>query len=192
MPLRNTPTGYGSVTRLLHWAVFLLFAYQFLGANLMTRLAGEDRVLGMGQDLLYNWHKSIGLVLLLLAFARVVWRRSTPLPDWSDALVPGERVLVHRLESMLYFLMFALPITGYLFVTAGGYGVKLFGVYDLPAPFGRMEWLATLARGLHVALAYAAVVVIAWHLGMVLRKQLVDRAPYLQRMLPFGRRGPGR
>jgi len=189
MPLRNTPTEYGSVTRTLHWAVFLLFAYQFVGANLMTRLGGGERVLGMGQDLLYNWHKSVGLVLLLLAFARVVWRRTTPLPDWSDALVPAERVLVHRLESMLYLLMFALPVTGYLFVTAGGYGVKLFGAYDLPAPFGRVEWLASLARWLHVLLAHAAIVVVAWHLGMVLRKQWVDRAPYLQRMLPWAGRG---
>lgn len=185
MPLLNTPQAYGTVTRTLHWTVFVLFAYQYLGANLMTRIGRDASVLGMNQDMLYNWHKSIGLVLLVLAAARVTWRRTTTLPDWSDALLPAERVLVGRLESMLYVLMFALPITGYLFVTAGGYGVRLFGVWDLPAPFGRHDGLAAWAHALHVLLAYTALVVISWHVGMALRKNLVDRARYLQRMLPI-------
>lgn len=190
MPLLNTPHAYGAVTRALHWAVFAMFAYQYLGANLMTRIGRGATVAGMNQDMLYNWHKSIGLLLLVAALARVTWRRTTTLPDWSDALAPAERVLVSRLETLLYLLMFALPITGYLFVTAGGFGVKLFGAWDLPAPFGRHEGLATWARALHVMLAYAAVIVIAWHVGLGVRKNVVDGARYLQRMLPFAFRPP--
>jgi cytochrome b561 len=188
MPLLSTPHAYGTVTRVLHWAIFAMFAYQYLGANLMTRIGRDATVAGMNQDMLYNWHKSIGLVLLVAALARVTWRRTTPLPDWSDALVPAERVLVGRLETLLYLLMFALPITGYLFVTAGGFGVKLFGVWDLPAPFGRHEALAAWSRSLHVLLAYAAVIVIAWHVGFGIRKNVVDGARYLQRMLPLASR----
>jgi len=186
MSLRNTAHGYGAVTRALHWIVFAAFAYQFVGANLMTRIGRDTTVLGMNQDALYNWHKSIGLVLLGLAFARITWRRTAGLPDWSDALLPAERTLVHRLETLMYGLMFALPLTGYLFVTAGGYGVKLFGVWDLPAPFGKQPSLAVAAQYAHVLLSYLAVMVISWHVGMGLRKQLVDSARYLQRMAPFG------
>ena len=43
MPLRNTAHGYGAVTKCLHWSVYLLFLYQYLGANLMTTL-GPDPV----------------------------------------------------------------------------------------------------------------------------------------------------
>lgn len=190
MPLHNTPHAYGTVTRVLHWAVFAMFAYQYLGANLMTRIGRNATVAGMTQDMLYNWHKSIGLVLLVAALARVTWRRTTRLPDWSDALAPAERELVSRLETLLYVLMFALPVTGYLFVTAGGFGVRLFGAWDLPAPFGRHEDLAAWSRALHVTLAYAALVVIAWHVGLGIRKNVVDGARYLQRMLPFAGRPP--
>lgn len=190
MPLLNTPIAYGTVSRALHWAVFAMFVYQYLGANLMTRIGRNATVVGMTQDMLYNWHKSIGLVLLVAALARITWRRTTALPDWSDALVPAERVLVARLETLLYLLMFALPITGYLFVTAGGFGVRLFGVWDLPAPFGKHEALATASRALHVLLAYAALVAIAWHVGLGVRKNVVDGARYLQRMLPLSSRPP--
>ena len=62
MPLLNSATHYGAITRFLHWAVFLLFAYQYLGANIMTRIASGKTVFWLTQDDYYNWHKSIGLV----------------------------------------------------------------------------------------------------------------------------------
>jgi len=184
MPLKNTTTRYGAVSKGLHWSMFVLIVYQYLGANVMTRLGRDASVLGMDQDTLYNWHKSIGLVVVTLALARLVWRRTTPLPEWSDALTPVERAITHRLETMLYALMFLLPASGYLFVTAGGYGIRLFGLHDLPDPVGRHETLAVLARAAHVALAYGAVVVVSWHVGLVLKKHVFERHRFLQRMLP--------
>lgn len=44
MPLLNSATHYGAITRFLHWAVFLLVAYQYLGANIMTRIASGKTV----------------------------------------------------------------------------------------------------------------------------------------------------
>ena len=86
MAFVNSPERYGTVTKTLHWSVFLLFLYQYLGANLMTRIGRDGRFLGMDQNTLYDWHKSIGLVILVLMVARVVWRRSSALPDWSPSL----------------------------------------------------------------------------------------------------------
>ena len=186
MPLMNAPTRYGTVSRFLHWTVFLLIVYQFIGANIMTRLGRNATVLGLNQDFFYNWHKSLGLVVLLVALARVIWRRTTPLPNWADALTPVERAITSRLETLLYALMFLLPVTGFLFVMAGGYGVKLFGAYDLPNPIGKHETLAWWAQLCHLLLTYSAVVVISWHVGLGLKKHIYDRARFFHRMLPFG------
>ena len=79
---QNSADQYGTVTRFLHWAVFLLFVWQYLSANIMTRLGGQ-RLFGLNPNDYYNWHKSIGLVLLALALARWIWRKTTPLPDWA-------------------------------------------------------------------------------------------------------------
>ena len=183
--LKNTATHYGLVTKCLHWTVFLLVAYQFVSANVMTRLGRGSTVLGLNQDHFFNWHKSIGLVVLAVAVARIAWRRTTPLPEWAAALTPAERVITARLETMLYVLMFAMPITGYLYVMAGGFGVRLFGVYDLPNPIGKQPLLALWMQVLHILATYAIVVVAAWHIGLGVKKHFFDGTRFLRRMLPF-------
>jgi cytochrome b561 len=187
MPLKNSAAHYGLVTRFLHWAVFLLFVWQYVSANIMTNLARDNMLFGLTQGDYYNWHKSIGLVLLVLAVARLLWRKTTPLPEWAPTLSPAERAISHWNETRLYGCMFLLPLSGYLFVMAGNFGIKLFGIYDLPNPIGKQEWLATLALIVHIVTGYAAVVLIAWHVGLGLKHHLFERDGFLNRMLPFRR-----
>ena len=188
MPLLGSATHYGSITRFLHWAVFLLFAFQYLGANFMTRIASGKTLFWMTQNDYYDWHKSIGLVLLTLAVLRIAWRRLTPLPDWAPTLTPAERAISHWNETLLYVCMFLMPVSGYLYVMAGDYGIKLFGWYDLPNPIGKQEWLAAVARVIHIVTSYAVVVIVAWHVGLGLKHHIFDRDGFLYRMLPFTRR----
>lgn len=185
--LKNTATHYGVVTKSLHWAVFALIAYQFFSGNLMTHLGGQGTLFGLNQDHFYDWHKSVGLVVFFVALARIAWRRMTPLPEWFPALTPAERAISQRLETALYVLMFALPITGYAFVMAGDYGVRLFRAWDLPNPIGKRPGLALTAQVLHIVLTYAAVVLASWHIGLGLKKHFYEGTRFLRRMLPFTR-----
>lgn len=187
MPLKNSATAYGAVTRWLHWTVFVLFVWQYLSANIMTHVARDKTLLGLSQGDYYNWHKSIGLMLLALALLRLLWRMATPLPDWAPTLSETERAISHRTERLLYGCMLLLPLSGYLFVMAGGFGVKLFGLYDLPNPIAKQEVWATLALIVHVVTSYAAIVFIAWHVGLGLKHHLFDKDRFLNRMLPFNR-----
>ena len=187
MPLLNSTTHYGTITRFFHWAVFLLFAYQYVVANIMTRIEPNKTVLGLGQDVYYNWHKSIGLVLLALVVLRVAWRKLTSLPDWHPGLTPAERSLSSWNETLLYTCMFLMPVSGYLFVMAGDYGVRLFGRFDLPNPIGKVEWLASTARVVHLVTSYAIVIIAGSHVGLGLKRHIFDRDGFLHRMLPFGK-----
>ncbi len=185
MPITNLPGRYGIVSKFLHWTVFLLFVYQFVGANIMTRLGRNGTAFGMDGDFYYNWHKSIGMVLLCLAVARLIWRRTTPLPEWHPSLTEPERSMVSRLEHWMYWLMFVMPVTGYLFVMAGGYGIKLFGLVDLPNPIGKQPDWSWIVWTLHVVFAYVTLIVISWHVGLILKKHLFERSGIANRMLPF-------
>ena len=65
----------------------------------MTHLARDKTLLSLTQGDYYNWHKSIGLVLLTLALARLIWRKTTPLPDWAPSrlgAIAGDQVAVVR------------------------------------------------------------------------------------------------
>ena len=184
MSLLNTKDGYGALTKVLHWAIVGLFAFQFAAAHIMLRIAPGKSALGLTQDTYYNWHKSIGLIALAVAVLRLLARTCGRLPDWAPTLNARERRFVHRAEQVLYAAMFVMPVSGYLYVTAGGYGVNLFGVVELASPIGENRLLAAAARWTHIACGYVLLLALAGHVGLVLRHQLFLKDRLLDRMLP--------
>lgn len=187
MPLMNSNVAFGTVARFLHWSVFALFVLQYVAGTMMSRIGRDATVFGASQGFYYEWHKSLGLLVILLAIVRFAWRKATPMPDWAPALSEGERRLSHRIEMLMYLSMFVLPLSGLVFVMAGGYGVKLFNAWPLPNPIGKQPGLADVAHVVHLASAWFTVVFAAWHVGMVLKKHYTDGGRLLQRMVPFGR-----
>jgi cytochrome b561 len=105
-------------------------------------------------------HVSLGLVIILLAAVRMMWRRTTPLPPWAEHLSAVERRLEGRLEKVLLALLVVVPATGLLLVAAGD------------------DWLPV-----HVAAQIAFVAAIAVHVGLVLRHTVVRRNRHLVRMM---------
>ena len=187
MGWRNTRAGYGATMKILHWSVVAAFAFQFAAAAVMVRLGEGERFAGITQANAYNWHKSIGLVALGLALLRLAVRRLDRLPEWAPGLSVRERRLVHGYERALYAMMILMPVAGYLYVMAGGYGVHLFEAVHLANPIGKLEWLAVVAKWAHIAGGWVIVVALAAHVGLVLTHQLVKRDGLLLRMLPARR-----
>ncbi|MGW0903143.1 cytochrome b [Streptomyces sp. NPDC002853] len=180
--LRNGAHGYGIVTKVLHWAVFVAMAVQFAVGYLLDvddgghgrgrgrgRSGGHGRGRGrggddgydlIGDDRLLTVHVVLGAAVLLLGVVRLAWRLATPLPPWAPTLSPRERRLAHGTETVLYAAMFATPLTGIALV--------LFG-----------DDLLAVHIGAHIVF-FAA---LALHVGLVLKHQLVDRDRLLRRML---------
>jgi cytochrome b561 len=105
-------------------------------------------------------HVLLGLSILTLGLARVVWRVTTPLPPWADYLRPGERRLEALLEKVLLTLLFVVPGTGLLLIA------------------GETDWLPV-----HIAAQLVLLLVIAVHVGLVLSHTIVRRDGQLWRML---------
>ena len=184
MGMLSTSRGYGSAAKLCHWLILGLFLFQYVAAAVMLGLPSGGVAGGLSQDAWYNWHKSIGLVALAVAIIRIVVRRAGTLPDWAPVLVPWEQRFIHRAEQFLYGAMIVMPLSGFLYVMAGGYGVRLFGAIDLPNPIGEWAGLALVAKYTHIVSAYVLLATICGHVGLVMRHQLVLRDGLLHRMLP--------
>jgi len=105
-------------------------------------------------------HIALGLSILGLALARLLWRRTTPLPPWAEHLGPGERRLESWLEKILLTMLLVVPATGLLLLAAG--------TDLLPA---------------HVAAQFVLLAMIAVHVGLVLKHTVVRRNRHLARML---------
>ena len=183
--MKNTATRYGFVTKCLHWTVFLLILNQFVAAAAMLNTPQGQTTAGFTQGTLYNWHKSIGLILLLVALARYIWRKRTPLPDWAPNLSAGEKRALNLIEPTLYVCMFLMPISGFVFVMTGGYGVNFFGVWHLPNFLGKHPAIAPIAEWTHKLTAVLLLATLLAHWGLGIRHQWRHRDRYLHRMLPF-------
>jgi len=184
MQWKNTQTVYGLITKTLHWLVFLLFANQYIVADAMLGIGRNETALGgFSQGALYNWHKSIGLIVLLVVLLRFTWRKTTRLPDWAATLTRTEQRVVHWYERVLYAAMFIMPISGYLYVMAGGYGVHFFSLVHLPNPIPVSETLAAAARWTHIVTGWVILATLAVHVGLVLKHQFIQRDGLLRRML---------
>jgi cytochrome b561 len=184
MPLLNSAAGYGALTKLFHWLIALLIVLQYASANIMLRTSAEATTLGLSQDTYYNWHKSLGLVVLLIVLARLANRRIGELPPWAPTLTPLEQRIVHRTEQLLYGALLIMPLSGFVYVMAGNYGVLLFGLWDLPNPIGPAPVTAEIALWVHVAFAMLLLLPLGTHLGLVLGHHFGLRDRLIHRMLP--------
>ncbi|MEQ1660795.1 MAG: cytochrome b/b6 domain-containing protein, partial [Hylemonella sp.] len=142
----NSSAGYGGLTKVLHWLIAALFVCQYAVGHVMTGMKTGETVFGLGQAAAYNWHKSIGLVALAVALVRLWNRRQGTLPPWAPTLSTTEQAFIHRCEQVLYAAMLVLPLSGVVYVMAGGYGVHLFGAWHLPNPLPASATLATFAK----------------------------------------------
>jgi len=184
--LLSSAAGYGSLTKAFHWVAAGLFAFQLLSGPVMVRMEEGGRAFGLPQDGWFNWHKTIGLVALAVAVGRLLVRRAGALPPWAPCLSTTEHALIHRYEQALYLAMFVLPVSGFVFVMAGGYGVTFAGLWELPRPIGESPLLAAVAQWTHVAFALLLSLALAGHLTIVARHTLWRRNGLIRRMLPGG------
>ena len=182
--LRNGPTQYGTVTKSLHWVIFVLFTIMFvLGFGLM---GGDESSTAFGADWdsVFDWHATIGLIVLILAIVRITWRKTTPLPSWAPGLSSTERKLAHRTEQVMYTVMVAKPVSGYILAGAAAHHIDLFGAISLGNPFGSSSGVEDVALAVHIITGIAFLIVWIIHVGQAVRHQFVKQDGLLERMLP--------
>jgi cytochrome b561 len=112
----------------------------------------------------YAWHKWIGLVVLILTVARLLWRWRHPPPPLPDAVTRWERALAPVGHWALLALLVAMPVSGWLMSSAAGVSVFWFGVLALPDLVPRNPDLFEALRTAHFVLSRCLIVVVALHI----------------------------
>jgi cytochrome b561 len=178
---------YTRTAIVLHWLLALLII--------------GNALLALSVDLLPDaWvrpvidtHKSIGITALGLVLLRLLWRASHSPPRLPQAYASWERAASHVAHGILYALMLALPLSGWMHDSAWKDAVthpmQLFGLFEWPRlgfitalPPAIKESMHTLFGTVHTGLGYALYALLALHVGAALKHQWIDRHPELQRM----------
>lgn len=174
----SAETRYRGPAILAHWLMAaLILALLPLGFYM------QGLPLSPAKLQLYAWHKWAGMTVLLLAVLRLAWRLThrppppLPGPAWQLQIA----ALTH---ALLYLLLFAVPLAGWLMSSAKGFPVVWFGLLPLPDLVGRDEALGRLFQIAHQGLAWGMAVLVLLHLAAALKHHWVDRDGTLARMLP--------
>lgn len=177
--LKDSTAGYGILTIFFHWACALLIFFLFGLGIYMTGLDYYSEWYHRGPAL----HISLGLVLLLLMLARILWRLGNKQPQ---ALPNHSRTtlrLVRLVKYSLYLLIIGLLLSGYLITTAEGKPASLFNLMHFPAIIALDSTSVDRAGLIHELLAWASVIIAAMHATAALVHHFVIRDRTLIRML---------
>lgn len=181
-PLNPSSNGVHTYTRsaiFLHW--FMAFA---LVANFILGLTMSDLPLSPQKLQFYSWHKWAGITLLALVTVRLIWRgikrppELLPAPRWQQRAAKISHVL-------LYALMFAIPFSGWLMSSAGGFTVNYLGVLPLPDLVGKNKVLFEWLKDTHEVLNFSLLGVVVLHALAALKHHFIDRDTSLHRMLAW-------
>ena len=176
MTMRNTENHWGWLSKLLHWLTAVLILIQIpLGFY-----AEELKFSPLKLDL-FVWHKSIGMLILLLAIERLLWRITGTIPKPLDNN-PIQRRLAQLAHALLYGLMLALPISGWITTSAANIPTKLFWLIELPAITGPDEALKNLAAEVHEVCVIMLIIILLVHIGAALYHHFKLRDSILKRM----------
>ena len=182
IPLANSPERYGAPAILLHWAMAALLLVLFAMGVYMVQL--PDVGFDTEKITLILGHKALGMLALAAVAARLAWRLLNPLPQLAGGLPAWQQVAARLVHLWFYALMFALPLTGWLMNSAGGYPLPFFGLFEFPDIADRNEYLFHVWIVVHRWLAYALALLLVLHAGAALRHHWQLRDDTLRRMLP--------
>ena len=129
-------------------------------------------------------HKAIGMGALALVVPRLAWRLWTAPPLLPASVPQAQRVAARLVHLLFYALLFALPLTGWIMSSAGGYPVPVFDWFELPEITGLDESLFQLSIAVHRWLAWALAALLVLHAGAALHHHFVARDATLRSMLP--------
>ena len=168
---------YTRTAKSLHWLMaVLLIGLLALGFYM------HDQPLSPEKLKLYAWHKWAGVSAFLLVLVRLAWRIGHPPPALPASMSRPMQLAAHAGHGLLYVLMIAIPLTGWLMSSAKGFQTVWFGVLPIPDLLGKDKETGELLALVHKSLNLLFVAVILGHVGAALKHHFIDKDGLLDRM----------
>lgn len=180
MTTASVPPSYAPLLRWIHWTTAILFII----AMLIGLYCGLQPPGTSPRRELLEVHKSLGETLLVLTVLRLLVRALTKAPSMPHDSSAFVRLAAGLNHLVLYGLLVVMPVTGYLFSSAGGYRLKYFGTFELPRLFAGNQAVAHFGEAAHGVLAWLAYATVAAHIGATVWHVVVEKDGIMARMLP--------
>ncbi|MBM3537196.1 MAG: cytochrome b [Alphaproteobacteria bacterium] len=170
--------GYTQLARVLHWLTAALVLVMLPLGLVIANEAG-----GRLQGVLYNAHKSIGALILLLVVVRLAYRLTHRPPPLPDDIPPLQRLAAEATHWALYALLILQPLLGWAGTSAYPAPVPFFGLFDLPPLVTADRALSDQLLHWHRMTGLALAGLASLHVAAALYHHFVRRDRVLLRML---------
>jgi len=177
---RNTPIDYGAVARTLHWLVVALLIAQFtLG------WMGADLPISLRRLVLLSRHKSLGATIFMVVILRLCWRLYSPPPALPADIPRWQRGAAHASHWLMYALLLAMPVVGWLSSSASNLTVSWWGLFNWPDLVAPDESLAHALKFVHKVMGWGLLAAVGIHVSAALWHHFARRDSVLSRMIPW-------
>jgi cytochrome b561 len=169
---------YGTTAKLFHWTIAALLLVQYIIGWLMP-----DIHRGMQPGAAMTFHVSFGMLILTLIVLRFLWRLTHPVAP--ESALPGwQRLSSELVHWMLYVMVFATTLTGWLFASFRGWSLSFFYLLPLPMLASDNAAAGKAIDGVHQAAEWLLLALIAIHVAAALAHIFIYRDQIMRRMLP--------
>lgn len=170
MLVKNTSSRYGIITISLHWIMALIII-----GMVCVGLYMADLPIGPLKLKLYGFHKEFGLLVLMLAMIRIVWKIGNISPLLPASIPPWQQWAAHAVHWAFYGFMFAMPLSGWAMTSAAGLPPSFFGLFTLPGLVAPNDEQFLLFQTIHKFLAYGLIVTFFAHVGAAFKHLIINR-----------------
>lgn len=190
--MTTSSNEYTKVAIILHW----LIALCIISMLIMGFVMESDLLEKTTRFATIQFHKSLGLTILVLSLIRLFWRLSHTAPPLPPTMAWHERFAANAVHVLLYAIMIALPLSGWVMVSSSSYGFPTiwFGLFEWPhLPYlpdlETKDQIYKLSNNAHELLAWGTIALLSGHVGAALKHHFINRDDILSRMIPSLKRG---
>lgn len=181
---------YSTVAMLLHWLMAAAILTLLISGLWMTDAIKEPATQATAFSV-YQWHKSLGLTVLVLSFVRLLWRLVNPPPALPQDMGRLTRFAAHGTHAAFYILMIGMPLLGWAMVSASIFGLPtiVFGLFEWPhipmlAGLEDKAPVEGVLKAAHRTGGYLMIALLILHVAAALKHHFFDRDHVLAGMLP--------
>ena len=179
--MANPTSSYTRPAIALHWLIFLMIACAFSLGLYMSDLPNSPEKFEY-----FIYHKWGGLTIFTLVIIRILWRATHPAPALPASIPTWQRIAAIATHALLYVLMIAIPLTGWLYSSAAGAPpIYYLNLIHLPNLLDKDKELADLFKFMHQNLNFTMLGIVVIHAVAAIKHHFVDHDDVLKRMLPF-------
>lgn len=162
----------------LHWIIAIAII-----AMIVFGMYVEDLPRSPEKGELIGLHKSIGILILVLALVRIGWRVISKYPEPLSEMPKWQEIIAKLTLLVLILGTVMLPLSGVVMSIAGGHGLDLFGIELIAHSGEKMETLSKLGHIMHGLGGKLLIAFIILHILGAIKHEHILKDGTLSRML---------